>query len=395
MLVAASCLVSAAVALASDDPNWELFPNRAVQRELKLSGEQQGQVDKLIEQLKDETTWQISQGNGRDMERYKKHFAEVLDKQGQRFMKLLQPEQQARFWQLDMQARGRERALATGHARQALQLSEKQIAEVDRILDQTNTQVHKLADDSTLDTFTLKERFEQAKQDCLARQLAGLSEGQRQKFDELFGEPFDLELLENASGVKPRALTVVFPSRGHSAYFLLGSEELQKAIGLSPEQGAKIKAILEQSDRDLTAVRLEILKKSDTDFRDLGVDEKRETAKAILAGAEPIRQRAAKQVLEILSREQARKFDDEAMRVFGPRSLEADSIAARLNLTEAQKAAFAKLVAEFDDVTAPFVVVRRRSDLDKKYDTEMKKLDAAISGILTAQQRQMLEATGN
>jgi len=97
------------------------------------------------------------------------------------------------------------------------------------------------------------------------------------------------------------------------------------------------------------------------------------------------------QVLKILTPEQARKFDEQAIRTFGPRAIEAESVASRLKLSEEQKAAFAKLAADFDDATAPFIVVRKDWDLDEQYDTEMKKLDAAIKAMLTNEQRQMLD----
>jgi hypothetical protein len=394
ILIALSCVsVTAATASADDDaPNWELFLNRAVQRELKLSSEQQAQTDKLIEELKAATEMQTTRGDGKDKERYQKRFAAELEKQGRRFMKLLKPEQQERLWQIDLQAVGRDRALFFDRVRKSLQLTEKQTADIDQIIDETKAGFLKLAEDYTLDVNTLKERFEQAKQDCLKRELALLSDQQRKKFEELFGKPFDLELLENASGVKPRALTVIFPSRGHSATFLLGSPATQQAIGLSAEQVAQLKEILDRANRDLTAVRLGILKKSDTDFRDLSLDEKRKTAKKILAEAEPLRRAATQDVLKVLTPEQAAKFDDQAIKIFGPRAIEADSIAARLKLSDDQKAAFAKLVAEFDDTTAPLIVVRRQSDLDQQYDVEMRKLDAAILALLTAQQREMLES---
>jgi len=59
------------------------------------------------------------------------------------------------------------------------------------------------------------------------------------------------------------------------------------------------------------------------------------------------------------------------------------------------KAAFARLTADFDDVTAPFIVVRKQWDMDEQYDAQMKKLDAAIKTILTDEQRRMLESKAN
>ena len=123
----------------------------------------------------------------------------------------------------------------------------------------------------------------------------------------------------------------------------------------------------------------------------MSVDEKRKTAKAILAEAEPIHVGATQQVLKILTPEQAAKFDEQAMRTFGPRAIEAESVASRLKLSEEQKAAFAKLAADFDDATAPFIVVRKEWDLDEQYDTQMKKLDAAIKAMLTDEQRRTLD----
>jgi Spy/CpxP family protein refolding chaperone len=392
VLIGLNCFCVAATVSAQDDTNWELFLNRAVQKDLNLSPEQQAQTDKLIKDLQEATEWMTARGDGKDKERYYKQFVEELDKHGPRFMKLLKPEQQERFRQIELQAIGRDRAFLLERVQKSLQLTEKQTAEFDRIIAAAQAEFKKLAVDVSLDVNTLKERFERGKQDVLARELAVLTDQQRQKFEALFGKPFDLELLENASGVKPRALTVVFPSRGRSATFLLGSKETQQALGLTGDQVSRLTEIIDRSNRELTAVRLGILKKGDKDFRDLSEDDKRKTAKKILADAEPIRQAATQDVRKVLTPEQADKFDDQAIKIFGPRAIEADAIAARLKLTDDQKAAFAKLIAEFDDATAPLIVVRRQTDLDKKYDAAMKKLDTDIFAILTPDQRKMLEA---
>ena len=66
-----------------------------------------------------------------------------------------------------------------------------------------------------------------------------------------------------------------------------------------------------------------------------------------------------------------------------------------LKLSEEQKAAFARLTADFDDVTAPLIVVRKQWDMDEQYDAQMRKLDAAIKTILTDEQRRMLESKAN
>ena len=53
------------------------------------------------------------------------------------------------------------------------------------------------------------------------------------------------------------------------------------------------------------------------------------------------------------------------------------------------------MTADFDDVTVPFIVVRKQWDMDEQYDAQMKKLDAAIKTILTDEQRRMLESKAN
>ena len=379
--------------LVADEVDFKLCVNKAVQRELGLSAAQQANVDKLLKEMDDES-WYIVQGDGRDEERIRDLQAKLMARQGQKFVEMLDRNQQARFWQIALQSRGRERAMMGDRARTSLKLTDPQKKEIDQIIEEAGTGIRKLATDTSLGPREMKDRFEQAKLDCLEKELKVLTETQRKEFDELFGKPFDLELLERVDGVKPRALTVIFPSRGNSAYFFLAPDRLQESLGVSSAQATQIEQIVKQADADLTVVRLGVLKKLEKDFRELPEEEKRKVAKSILDAGAPINREAAKELLKILTPDQIAKFDQLAMRNMGPRAIEAESVATRLKLTDEQKAVFAKLTAEFDDTTAPWIVVRRNIDIDRRYDGETKKLEAAILAILTPEQRQMLESVG-
>jgi hypothetical protein len=393
------CGAAAASSPAAENANRALFGNRAVQRELNLSEAQQAKVDAILTETETEIARQLkaAAGNAANDDKLteleEKIADEVLERQGQRFMALLNPEQRVRFWQVGMQAYGRENAFENNRVQRLLQLTDKQLTEIRPILDRSRTEVGKLAADPKLDTATRNERLQAAKKSCLDRELEVLSEKQRKAFDEIMGKPFDLDLLQTVEGVKPKALTFIFPMRGDSAYFLLSSNEMQRALKISAEQATQIDTILKQADHDMTAVRLSVLKKLEKDFANLSADQKRQTVRAILDGVEPVHHEATRQVLKVLTREQAAKFDEQSLRRLGPRAIVADSVAARLELSNDQKSAVAKLMAQFDEATAPLVVVRRQADLDKSYDAELEKLNTTIRAILTERQRQKLEQT--
>jgi hypothetical protein len=219
-----------------------------------------------------------------------------------------------------------------------------------------------------------------------------LTAKQRKDFNDLMGKPFDLERLRNSDGKRPPSLTFIFGLGGANSYVLLGDASVRRELQLSEAQSETIKRLLQQGDKDLTAVRLDVLKNAGRDFSEMELAEKRRTVRAILARVAPIYQKKTSEILQVLSGEQAAKLDRKLVQLVGARSLDSERVAAGLQLTAEQRSAIARLNAQFVDVMAPLVVVRERSDFDQAtYDKNLEKLEAAERSILSIEQKKTLE----
>lgn len=109
-------------------------------------------------------------------------------------MELLDQKQADRFWQIGAQCAGIQ-VFGNNRVQRVLQLSDVQKKAMNEHLDRMVEEVTNLATNADLDIATVQKRAEVAKQECFARMLEVLNEGQKKDFFDLLGKPFDVKLL--------------------------------------------------------------------------------------------------------------------------------------------------------------------------------------------------------
>jgi uncharacterized protein (DUF2384 family) len=255
--------------------------------------------------------------------------------------------------------------------------------------------VTRIATNPAIDLATVKEQVELVKKMLHEHCLEVLTAEQRQKLDELLGKPFDLTLLTNAAGTRPRPLTFVFGLTWQNPYYLLADPDTIKQLGITPAQIEKITALLNQENERLTAVRLGALKKLNSEFSRLSNEDKYRVVRTILDGARDVFRDTNAQALSVLSQQQAEALHRRLVRFIGARAIGADKVAEVLELTPTQKQAFAKANLEFEQKTAPLRVVFQQSDFDSRaFEEQLAAFEATARSLLTPAQVKKLESFG-
>lgn len=376
---------------AADKRNRTLFGNRAVQRDLKLTAEQQAEITRLLDEMEAEIARQVKEAAEKKQNETEEDIATaVLTRQGPRLQQVLNKQQAVRLWQIGAQASGPD-VFHNDRVARVLEYTPDQVKKLADLSEKMAKEVTALALDTKLDPKTLEQKADAAKRECFRASLAVLTEQQQKDLKGLVGRPFNLAMLKYGNGELPRPLTFVFGLTGQNWFVLMSSAETRKELELSKLQTTEFQRILTKADADMTAVRLAVLKGADKDFPDMTAGEQLAVAKKILDSATGIHQDAGRQISKLLTPEQTDKLDKRLVRMIGARSIEADSIAARLKLTDAQKAEFAKLSAKFDERTASLRVVHQQSDFDyQSFDKILKEFEESARAMLTPEQRATL-----
>ena len=389
LIVVLQLMATVCVAHGADKSNRTLFGNGAVQRELKLTDEQKAKISEILAEME----VQIAKAVKEDPEQEDEIVNSILAKQGPQLQAVLDQQQAVRAWQIGLQAGGPS-IFSSSRVRRVLNLTPEQLTKMSDESEKVLKRIALLARDPSVDRQTIKEQSELAKQESYQNSLALLTARQRTDLQALLGKPFDVELLKYPDGQVPRPLTFVYGIDGKNAFLLVNSP-LKKELELSESQSKQIKEALQKNDKNLTSIRLSVLKGADKSFPDLSVEEQRQVVHTILTEAAGVNRETQQEVLQILSTEQLHKLEQVIVRLIGARAIEFDTIATRLQLSAEQTATVAKLMAEFEETTAPLRVVRDQSKFEAlNFDKALKKLEAAMRSLLTPEQAKALVELG-
>lgn len=385
------CLAAmASMADAQDTSNRTLFGNPAVQRELKLSLQQRTKIAAILADMEAEIARKVKESS---KEKEAEIASEVLSKQGPRLQEVLTPPQALRLWQIGVQASG-PAMFNSNRVLRVLKLTPEQEDVMADLSEKMVKEVTRLATDPKLDLKTIEERADQAKRTYFISVVTILTDEQKTALRELIGKPFELDALKSGYQL-PRPLTFVFGVTGRNGFVLLNTKDVQKDLKLQQSQLSDIRAKLKQLDDQLTTVRLSVLKGADKDFPDMTLEEQQRIVKTILDSTYKAYEDRGPELLALLTPEQIMRLDKQLVRVIGARALTVDTIAARVKLTDEQKAAAEKLEAKFDETTAPLRVVQTQSDFEADvFEKHLARFEAAMRSLLTSDQAKVLVEIG-
>lgn len=375
----------------ADAPSRTLLGHRAVQRELKLTAEQQTKIASLLVEIDREIALRVNATAADPVKLSEDAITnEVLAKRGPELQQALTSRQANRLWEISMQASG-PGVFGNNRIVRALKLTPEQTERLAEEADKMVDEVTRLALDVDQDGKLIEQKANAAKKECLKASLSVLTDQQRQDLAALMGRPFNLELLKVPNDQLPRPLTFVFGLNGQNAFVLLSSPDVRKELGLSPAQAREFSAILRRADMALTDLRVKTLQGADTDFFDASPATQLKIVRKILDGAKTTHSETADQVRKLLTPEQLVRLEKHLVRTIGARAIEFAPIADRLKVTDQQQAAFATLVEDFDEQTAALRVVYEQKYFDyQEFDRALAKLEAATRALLTPDQAKAL-----
>lgn len=378
-------------AVHADAPSRTLLGHRAVQRELKLTPEQQTKIASLLDEIDREIARRVNATAADPVKLSEDAITnEVLAKRGPELQQALTNRQANRLWEISMQASG-PGVFGNHRIMRALKLTPEQTERLGEEADKMVDEVTRLALDVDQDGKIIEQKANAAKKECLKASLSVLTDQQRLDLAALMGRPFNLDLLKVPNDQLPRPLTFVFGLNGQNAYVLLSSPDVRKELALSPLQAREFSAILRRADMALTDLRIKTLQGADADFLDLPPAGQLRIVRRILDGAKRVHADTANQVKKLLTPEQLVRLEKHLVRTIGARAIEFDSIAERLKVTDQQQSAFAKLVEDFDEQTAALRVVYEQKYFDyQEFDRALARLEAATRALLTPQQAKEL-----
>jgi len=392
----ALCLILlSAGRLLAETPSRTLLEHRAVQRELKLSPEQQTKITAILSEMDREIARRVKETANDPLKLSEETITnDVLTKRGPELQQVLNGSQATRLWEIGMQASG-PAVFSNSRIVRALKLSPEQTARLAEEADKLIDEVTRLALDVDQDVKVVEQKADAAKRECLKVSLSLLTDQQRQDLASLMGRPFNLSLLKLPNDQVPRPLTFVFGLNGQNAFVLLSSDDARKELALSKLQAKEFSAILRRTDMALTDLRVKTLKGADKDFQDLDPADQSRLVRTILDGAKGVNASTMDQVRKLLTPEQIGKLERILIRTIGARAIEFEPIADRLKLTDEQKSSFARLVANFDEATAALRVVYEQKYFDyQQFDRALAKLEAATRALLTPEQAKELVDLG-
>lgn len=377
--------------LHADAPSRTLLGHRAVQRELKLTAEQQSKIASLLDEIDREIARRVNATAADPVKLSEEAITnDVLSKRGPELQQALTSRQANRLWEISMQASG-PGVFGNNRIVRALKLTPEQTERLGEEAAKMVDEVTRLALDVDQDGKVIELKANAAKKECLKASLSVLTDQQRQDLAALMGLPFHLELLKVPNDQLPRPLTFVFGLNGQNAYVLMSSPDVRKELELSPLQAREFSAILRRADLALTDLRLKTLQGADADFLDAGPATQLKIVRKILDGAKTIHADIADQVRKLLTPEQLVRLEKHLVRTIGARAIEFAPIADRLKVTTQQTAAFATLVNDFDEQTAALRVVYEQKYFDyQEFDRALARLEVATRALLTPDQTKQL-----
>jgi hypothetical protein len=394
--LAGLCLLGPGVLLAGDNANRTLFGNQAVRKELQLSAEQTEKLDAILAEMESTIAAKLEaakqEAKPADAGGRERITAAVMEQFRERSWAVLDEQQALRLWQIGAQSSGVD-VFNNDRVRRVIQFTPDQLRQMNALGRRVNQSIDRAAKEPSADRQALQEFADRQKEIMYEKCLDLLTAEQRAKFHELIGKPFDLDLLANAEGRKPRSLTFVFSLTWQNGHDFLADPKLQHQLELSDQQTEKLRQLLADEDRRLTEVRLGVLKKLDGDFADLATDAKTEVAMNIITATADVFQGTAAQVAALLSESQAEALDHQLVRAIGARAIGAERIARRLELTPQQIQDFAQAADEFNQKTAAMRVVRQRRDFDSaQFQRHVESFERQAASLLSPEQTKKLEA---
>ena len=180
-----------------------LIGNPAVQKELKLTDEQQEKAKAFAEEYREKARESMSKLEGLEGEDRMKKATEMNMVNAKAGMKdveaMLKPEQTKRFKQVVFQARGVEALTDPDHAK-ALKITKEQADKVKNLIDDQRAESRAAMQDSGGDRQAMGEKMMAIRKATAEKALALMSPEQKNMFKEMSGEPFEMPAMMGRGG---------------------------------------------------------------------------------------------------------------------------------------------------------------------------------------------------
>lgn len=394
--IALSFFLGTYPAYSQVNANRTLFGNLGVQAELKLSDEQKEKLESLLNDMEKEIRTALraaKKGKTRSQLENEREEIEdgIVSSFAPKLSEVLTKEQNTRLRQISVQAQGIQLFGSRGFIKK-LKITKEQFDEISKAHDEHIEKTQSIALDLENDVSKLDDLVTDAELQFFGKVKGLLNEEQVVVFDELIGEPFDARKLSSVEGKQGLALSFLFEANPKNKFFLLSDRQLQRKMKLAPDAIEKIDEILEETDVELSKVRLKTLRKLTKNFPDLSPDEQKKVVLEIVAKTEPILDSTSKQMNAILDESQQVMLNDRLKSTIHVRAIGDDSIAEEIKLSPKQKEAFQKLYRKFLEDTSKWRVYRDREDIDTKvHEQKISEFEAAAMEMLTADQRKTVE----
>jgi hypothetical protein len=198
-VLAATCLASWALAQQPrrDLEKAELLQNESVQKELKITPEQDKKFRQVARQFEQEHKEEIARARqAKDIRKLLELHHEALQTMDKAMEDVLTPGQLERLAQIEVQAQG-VRALMRTEIQKKLAMSDRQRGEMRSVYEAMEKEVKAVLDKPPRDRRQADEvarKVRKVHDDARERAEALLKEEQRKTWKELVGEPFELKM---------------------------------------------------------------------------------------------------------------------------------------------------------------------------------------------------------
>jgi Spy/CpxP family protein refolding chaperone len=180
---------------------------QAVQEELKLTEEQKGKVQEMVEGLREEMMGlREKMADVAQEERFAKmreFMEETNAKARKELTSLLKPEQMKRFEQVELQARGLQ-AFADAKVQEALKVTAEQKEKLEGLMTEVNEKRRTIMEDAQGDFQAAMGKFRELQNSTREKVMAMMTEDQKKSWKDMTGEPFEMPMGPGVGGPGPR-----------------------------------------------------------------------------------------------------------------------------------------------------------------------------------------------
>jgi Spy/CpxP family protein refolding chaperone len=171
--------------------------NPDVHKELKLTDEQISKAQAIVEQMREGMRERFQSLQGLSPEEMReagqKMMKEINDELHGKVKEFFQPEQLARFEQLEIQAQGFQ-AFVSEKVVKALKITEEQKAKFQGIIDDVQSEMRSAFQDAAGDREAMMAKMTEIRKSAMDKAKALLSEEQVKAWGELIGKPFEFRM---------------------------------------------------------------------------------------------------------------------------------------------------------------------------------------------------------